>query len=203
MIFQCPINLLSKELVFHECTAKFAQDVFGRYLSEHYDIYKFEAPPGHEARSLATIQPQAWLLSPHHFGWPCHRPRLLGHNWMTLVMTFPDSWHLGCSPFWWRRTLVCWPMVACAPSTCCIEVWLQALVSFTALTLNHGLNWIVFALFWWYMAWLLWLWLDWLDIIEDEVEEERNRLANQRKKSLKSPFHKLLTGPGSWCHMTC
>ena len=63
-IFLSEIRKMLPDLCVHECTSRFARDIFTEYLGDEYTILNFEPD----------------LLSPHMFGWPCLRPRRGGQT---------------------------------------------------------------------------------------------------------------------------
>ena len=70
--YQPEISRPCQEAACHECTAKFGTYLFNRYLSDSYKHHSFEFP------DASTHHEKNGLLSPHQFGWPAYRPRLLG-----------------------------------------------------------------------------------------------------------------------------
>lgn len=57
-----------QELIVHECSPRFATSVFTKWLADWtLHTVKQEGHLGREGKTL--------MISPHHFGWPCHRPR--------------------------------------------------------------------------------------------------------------------------------
>ena len=55
--------MVAEDIIFHECGVKFPDRLFQRYLPE-YTQHQF------------FMGTKRLSVSPHHFGWPCHRPRL-------------------------------------------------------------------------------------------------------------------------------
>lgn len=207
----------SEDIVLHECTQCFAQEVFERYLGSKYNIYTFEPPAGHESKIAARaakmdtmdVNKKSWLLSPDQFGFPCHRPRPLGpsnvHR-LDCCHRPTKSRKSGCLPSSSRRDLALWSMMTWKPWTCCIEVSLQAAASFFVHGLNHCCTLRMSLLVSPTSCHLVNA-----PFLKEEVEVERKRLGNVRKKPLNSKFKKLLTGLewfqcvrlGSWDFSIC
>ena len=78
-----PCLCICKDVIFHECSPRFCTDLLTRYLKGYTVHQVFECSSGRHLRQ------QPIMLSPHHFGWPMHRPRAF------TVLTKDAACHLG------------------------------------------------------------------------------------------------------------
>lgn len=66
-----------QEVIIHECTSGFLRWVLIKYLGKHYDFHLLLRDKSSICQpEMNDTESDAYLLSPHAYGWPAHRPRL-------------------------------------------------------------------------------------------------------------------------------
>ena len=176
-----------QDYIVHECAPRFNAAVLHKHLK------------GYTMHQLTVAEGQPLYLSPHCFGWPCHRPR----NYTLFTKDSSRSLDLegsGIDLIKWlfRKPILPVSSLWCAPEVGDLGsvVYLQCSIPFNTSLLP------VLQLLWKYQ--FKWCWLSlfaWLR--QADVSREREWHCHKNCRPLQSPFSELLGGASNCLPSIC